>query len=564
VIDSPTPTAAGEPAGETTPSAPPGDVARRRVTRAEAEEIVERHVAAGRLAPALAIQQRIAAAYPRDTRAQQGLALLLQRAGRLAEAVEAFDRAVALTPRESSLLSQRSDVLRRLGRLDEALADGEAAWRLEPHRPHALIAFGSALLDCGEAARARPLLETAVARAPGDAATLARLGDAERLLGRLEAAAEAYRAVLALDSRRAETHCALACCLRDSGNLAGARRHFEQALWLDPGRAEARLAIACLNLLEGRFEEGWPDFEARRALHGRPPPALPPWAGEPLAGRHLFVQAEEGHGDTLQFCRYLPLLQQAGAELTCEAQPALLRLLADCFPGITFHSPGTPPPAADFAVALPSLPGLFRTGFATLPSEVPYLRIRPHVRDAWRERLDALAPRDSLRVGLVWGGSRRHPGDAQRSFPPTALAALRALPRASFFSLQFGERQDEARSWPPGEPPLLDLASELGDFAETAGAVCALDVIVAADTAMAHLAGALARPTALLLARVPDWRWLLGRDDSPWYPGLWLFRQPAPGDWAGAAAAALASLREQAPSLIAWREQERAREAAAG
>lgn len=545
------------------PSPPPAAAVSRRVTRAEAEEIVRQHVAAGRLEPALSLQRRIAAAHPRDARAQQALALLLRDAGQLAEAVEALDRALAVTPRESLLLSQRSELLRRLDRLAEALADGEAAWRLEPHRPHVLVALGSALLALGEAARAQPLLRTAMARAPGDIETLARLGDAERLLGRLEAAAEVYRAVLALDQRRAETHCALGFCLRDLGNLAGARRHFEQALWLDPGRAEARLAIACLTLQEGRFAEGWPDFEARRLLPGAAaPPELPAWAGEELAGRHLFLRAESGHGDTLQFCRYLPLLQAAGARVTCEVQPALLRLLADSFPGVTFHTPGTPPPAADAWAPLPSLPGLFQTGFASLPSQVPYLRIRPAARQAWRERLDALAPRAGLRIGLAWAGDPRNPGDALRSFTPATLAPLRALPEASFFSLQLGERQGEAASWPSGGAPLHDLAPMLGDFAETAGAVCALDVIVTADTALAHLAGALARPAALLLARVPDWRWLLGRDDSPWYPGLWLFRQPAPGDWRGAVAEALASLRAQAPALIDWREAERAREAA--
>ncbi len=531
----------------------------RRVPRAEAERIVQEHAAAGRLDQALAIQQRIVQAHPQDAGTHHAFAMLLLRSNRLPAAVEAFGRAAALAPTAPLLHSHHGEALRRLGRLDEAIAAGEKALRLAPDRADVQVNLAAALLDKRDAERAEPLLKAALAREPGMANTHVNLGNAYRMRGRLEPAIAAYRAALAVDPRQVDAHSALGLCLRDQDDLAGARREFEQALAVEPRHANTRSALAILNLLEGRFAEGWRDYEARWAsseMRPRPLP-MPSWQGEPLAGRHLFVFAEQGHGDTLHFARYLPLLQEAGARVTCEVQRATLGLLADSFPGVTFIAQGAPLPSADLAVPLLSLPGRFRTDLGSIPARVPYLSVRPDCLVSWRRRLDELAPRDSLRVGLVWGGSRSHRTDFLRSLSPADLAGLRALPRASFFSLQFGERQAEIAGWPAGSAPLIDLAPELGDFANTAGAVAALDLIVTIDTANAHLAGALARPTYLLLAKVPDWRWLLARDDSPWYPGMRLFRQPRPGDWAGAVAKALTAAEAEAASLIARREQER-------
>lgn len=534
----------------------------RRVSRAEAERIVQEHAAAGRMDQALAIQQRICQAHPQDAGAHHALAMLLLRANRLAPAAESFGRAAALAPNAPLLHSHHGEALRRLGRLDEAIAAGETALRLAPDRPDVQVNLAAALLDKREADRAQPLLEAALAREPAMANTHVNLGNAHRMRGRLDAAIAAYRAALAVDPRQVDAHSALGLCLRDQDDRAAARHHFEQALAVAPRHANTRSALGILNLLEGNFAEGWRDYEARWASSEMRPRPLPitAWRGEALAGRHLFVYAEQGHGDTLHFARYLPLLQKAGARITCEVQRPTLGLLADSFPGIDFIAQGSPLPAADLAVPLLSLPGRLGTDLSSIPAEVPYLTVRPACLTAWRRRLDELAPRDSLRVGLVWGGSRSHRTDFLRSLTPADLAVLRALPGAHFFSLQFGERQDEIAGWPGDGAPLVDLAPELGDFANTAGAVAALDLIVTIDTATAHLAGALARPTYLLLAKVPDWRWLLAREDSPWYPGMRLFRQPAPGDWSGAVAAALAAGQAEAADLIERRERERGSE----
>ncbi len=542
------------------PTSPAQAGAGRRVPRAEAERIVLEHAQAGRLDQALAIQQRIVAAHPQDPNSHHGLAMLLLRVNRLPAAAESLQRAVALAPRQPQLLSHQGEVLRRLGRLDQAIAAGEAAHALAPDRPEVLVNLAAALLDRRDADRAIPLLQTAIQREPRQPNSHVNLGNGWRMQGRLDSAIPAYRAALALDPRQVDALSALGLCLRDQDDLAGARRQFESALAVQPQHANTLSALGILNLLEGRFVEGWRDYEARWASSEmRPRPlTIPRWRDEPLAGRHLFVFAEQGHGDTLHFCRYLPLLLRAGARVTCEVQPAMLGLLADSFPDVSFITRGDPPPVADLAIPLLSLPGQFKTDLTNLPADCPYLTVRPDVLGAWRRRLDELAPREALRVGLVWGGSRTHRTDFLRSLTPADLGALRALPDARFFSLQFGERQGEIAGWPAGaDSPLIDLAPELGDFANTAGAVAALDLIVTVDTATAHLAGALARPTFVLLAKVPDWRWLLARDDSPWYPSLRLFRQAAPGDWASAVAAALQAATAQAGELIERRESER-------
>ncbi len=492
----------------------------RRVPRAEAERIAQDHARAGNLEQALTIQQRIVAAHPQDPATWHRLALMQLQGGRLPAAAQSLEKAIALAPQLALVQCHYGEVLRRLGRLDEAVAAGETAQRLAPERPDVLVNLAAALLDRREADRALPLLEAAIARDPQQPNTHVNLGNARRMQGNLPAAMAAYRSALALAPRQVDALAALGLCLRDSGDLAAARVQMESAVAAQPNHANARSSLAILNLLEGRFAEGWPGYEARWAsseMRPRPLP-MPLWRGEPLRGRHLFVHAEQGHGDTLQFARYLPRLLEAGARVTCEVQAPPVGLLADSLPGVAFVERGGPVPAADLAVPLLSLPGRFGTDLTNLPAACPYLAVRPSVRAAWRRRLDELAPRDSLRVGLVWGGSRTHRTDFLRSLTPSDLGLFQQLPKARFFSLQFGERQPEIAGWPAsgdGERALFDLAPELGDFAHTAGAVAALDLIVTVDTATAHLAGGLASPTFVLLSRVPDWRWLLDRSDSP-------------------------------------------------
>ena len=295
--------------------------------------------------------------------------------------------------------------------------------------------------------------------------------------------------------------------------------------------AEARYVESHLSLLFGDLPLGWDQFEARLELPGRPHPQRdfpqPRWQGAPFPGQTLLVTWEQGFGDTLMFVRYLTRVKALGGRVLLSAQGPLADLAATC-PGVDGVVPfGDPLPPFDLHVPLLSLPALFRTTLATIPAAIPYLDVPDRVPN--RAALAALlAPSQGrTRVGLVWAGNPTHPRDRKRSLPPEALAPLAALPGVAWHSFQL-----EPGTAPP-LPGLVALGPLLSTFSDTAYALSGMDLVITVDTALAHLAGALGIPTLLLVTFLPDWRWLLGREDSPWYPSLRLCRQPNPGDWDG-------------------------------
>lgn len=339
----------------------------------------------------------------------------------------------------------------------------------------------------------------------------------------------------------------LGVLLHEQGRDDEAERCFRAALASAPAHATSRANLGQLLLAQGRFAEGWPFNEARVELMPGAddgplmPPGLPQWQGESLHGKTLLVMPEQGLGDEIQFCRYLRWLKSLGPkQLILVCRSALLPLL-QALDGpdrvIALPQLAGVLPEADAWVWLLSLPGLAGTTPATIPADVPYLRADP-------QRVARLAlPGDSgrCRVGLVWHGNPRHDNDAERSLPgPQTLAPLWQVPGVDFFSLQLPA--DDA--W-PADLPCTDLAPRIGDFADTAALLASLDLLITVDTSAAHLAGALGRPCWLLLpAWKTDWRWLRGRDDTPWYPSLRLFRQPARGDWATPVARIAAALAD--------------------
>jgi hypothetical protein len=290
-----------------------------------------------------------------------------------------------------------------------------------------------------------------------------------------------------------------------------------------------------LLLLLGRLREGFAEYEWRWRMPGFATPrrafAQPMWTGDALAGRTLLVHAEQGLGSAIQFARYVELAATGGRVLL-ECRRPLQRLFAQSLarpggPAAGVVVKGEELPPFDCHAPLMSLPHLLGTTLETIPARVPYLAARPDDVAAWRERLaSALRPR----IGLVWAGDANHENDHNRSMPPQFLAPLADAP-AAFFSLQVPARGELSPVFPAGS--VIDLAPALGDFAETAAVIANLDLVISVDTAVAHLAGALARPVWLLLPYVPEWRWLLERDDSPWYPTMRVFRQRKAGDWRG-------------------------------
>jgi hypothetical protein len=288
-------------------------------------------------------------------------------------------------------------------------------------------------------------------------------------------------------------------------------------------------------LLTGEFRAGWANYEFRFM---KSPPAernrfaQPRWQGEPLAGKTILVHAEQGLGDTIQFARYLPLLAAQGARVLVEAQ-APLKTLLESLPGeLEFFVRGESLPPFDVHCPLLSLAHGFGTELATIPSATPYLAAPSEALSRWAMRFPVST---QPRVGVVWSGNPRHENDHRRSLSFDEFRPVLMAPGIEFFSLQKNAKPADAAAL-AALPHVTDLGSELATFADTAAVIAHLDVVIAVDTSVAHLAGALGKPVWVLLPFAPDWRWLLGRDDSPWYPSARLFRQPRIGDWQTVAA----------------------------
>jgi Flp pilus assembly protein TadD len=429
------------------------------------------------------------------------------------------------------------------------------ALALQPDSASAHTNLGLVLLDLARLDEAEPHLRRALALAPGSAEVHSNLGNLLARRGSDAEAEQCLRRALVLDPTLAAAHCNLGVLLADQRRDAPAEAHFRSAIALRPGYALARLDLSCLLLAQGRFKEGWTLHEARHDPqlpdNGIAPPnvSFPAWRGEPLAGRSLLIWAEQGLGDQIQFCRYVPRLKaQGAARITLVCQRVLASLLGT-LPGIdvvlpadvvdnAFHVEAAAIAVHDTWVFPLSLPLWLGTDLSTLPAApIPYLSADPARVGAWTRRVhddERGRPAKMLRVGLVWRGNPMHHNDAERSLPGlSTLTPLWSVPNCRFVSLQTGRAAAEADT-PPGALPLVALGAELGDFADSAAALAALDLLICVDTSIAHLAGALGLPCWVLLPRHrTDWRWLRDRDDSPWYPrGMRLFRQARRGDWA--------------------------------
>jgi Tetratricopeptide repeat len=356
---------------------------------------------------------------------------------------------------------------------------------------------------------------------------------AGRLLeqGDLGAARSALEKILEEDPADPAAHEVLVQVHLRAGNPALAHKEqTRRALFLDGRSGPAADCVwAHAMLLYGEMPQGWDFYEARLLAPGLTMPQRhfthPRWNGEPFPGKTLLLHYEQGLGDTLMFVRYASHVKALGGRVLLVAQKSLADLVATC-PGIDRVIPrGSPVPPFDCHFPLPSLPWMFRTEVESIPASIPYLRVPAQVpnRQGLTERL-ALGE-GLLRVGLAWKGSSDHPRDAQRSMPAESLSPLAGLPEVAWYSFQ---REDGLATPFPG---IHSLGPLLSTFSDTAFALNAMDLLITVDTAVAHLAGALGIPTLLMVTTIPDWRWLMDRSDSPWYPTLRLYRQPVPGDW---------------------------------
>ena len=485
----------------------------------------------GRFIEALHDLDHALALRPDFAEALNNRGFVLHVLGRDTEAMRDYDHALALRPNFTEALNNRSNVWRKLQRDDRALADLEAAILLRPDYHEALNNRGNALRRMKQLAASLASYDRSLACKPDYVDALINRSNTLRELGRLDEAHANLSHALMLQADSPPALNNQGNVLLDLGQPVAALANYDRAITLLPDYAEAQLNAGMTRLLLGDMPRGWEQFEWRwRAPHlglHKPAYTAPEWRGEhDIRGATILLHTEQGLGDTLQFCRYIPHVAALGARVLLAAPVSLKPLLA-ALPGLAqLYTHGEILPVFDWQCPLMSLPLAFRTTLATLPTEMPYLSADAIRTAQWRNQLGE--PR-RLRVGLVWSGGTLHRNDSHRSLPLAALVPWLELD-IDFVSLQKEVRADDTTVM-AHYPNLRHFGDALQDFADTAALIETMDLVISVDTSAAHLTGALNRPLWLLLPLNPDWRWLLQRDDSPWYPSARLFRQTAHDDW---------------------------------
>jgi tetratricopeptide (TPR) repeat protein len=504
----------------------------------------------GRRAEAVASWQRATALNPRHAHAHAALGEALAALGRRTEATDSYRRALELSPDHFAVLMNLGCLVLE-GQPEEALALFRRAVRVRPGAVLAHANVGFALIGLERFEEAEATFREALVLDPAAPEALSGLGIALARQDRHEEAAACQRRALELRPDYTEAHHNLGVSLLKLGKPEEAIAAHQEALRCRPDAAESHGSLAVAYLVLGRYPEGWPEYEWRwrckmfadsvRSF------TQPQWDGSALGGRTILIHAEQGFGDVLQFIRYAPLVKARGSTVLVECPAPLHPILARCR-GIDRLLPQKAPlPPFDVHAPVMSLPGIFGTTVDTIPADCPYLAVPDELVERWRRELE---PIEGFKVGICWRGNAKNPYDRYRSLRLEQLEPLARVPGVRLVSLQKGPGTTADLRQAGGRVPLLDLGPRLdreaGAFVETGAVMKSLDLVLSVDTAPGHLAGGLAVPFWVLLPFAPEWRWLLEREDSPWYPTGRLFRQRRPGDWDEVIARVAAALQERA------------------
>ncbi|CAB3748128.1 tetratricopeptide repeat protein [Paraburkholderia solisilvae] len=484
----------------------------------------------GRAREALTSFNEAIATRPDFVEAIYNSAVALERLGRAEEALQRCDRVLALEPDHAKALAARGNALLHLTRYEEAAEAYRRSLELEPGAVDALCNRGTALRHLERHEEALSSYEAALAGSANFPEAWCNRGNVLQDLHRYEEAMNSYDRAIATSPKYATAWFNRGNVLLETDRLDAAMQAYDKAVALDPNYTDAHFAQGFIHLVQGEFASGWPKYEWRlrdpKSEHSRRGFAQPRWTGEqPLQGRTILLHAEQGFGDTIQFCRYVERLADAGARVVLEVQPALQSLLAPLRGAAQVIAAGDPLPAHDYQCPLLSLPFAFKTDLATIPAGTPYLHANPELMASWAEMLGA---KRRMRVGVAWSGNPEHRNDRNRSMELATLLPLLDLD-IEWINLQKIVRGRDIAVLEAS--PLRNFDADMRDFSDTAALMESLDLVIAVDTAVAHLAGALDRPVWILLPHLGEWRWLRERGDSPWYPSARLFRQPAPGRW---------------------------------
>jgi len=479
-----------------------------------------------------ALLRGLVAQHPGQSDAWHLLGLSCYRRRAFAEAIAHVQQAIEINPKHPVYPNNLGVIYKDDNRFEAAVAAFQQAIALASDYAEAYNNLGTVLKAQGAFLEAVPAFRQAIRLNPQSVEAYSNLGSTYKDLADFVAAEHWHRAAIALDPNYSAAYNNLGRVFEAQNRTAEAIDCYRKAIALDPEKVDLQHNLSLLLLVRGEFLEGWRHYESRfhpvRNSRNTVPPKVPfpRWQGEDLNGKSLLVWKEQGFGDEIQFCRYVPLLKHRGARhITWVCKPPLKPLL-QTLPGLDLLlSDGETFARHDFWTFPLSLPHVFGTTLETLPVFAQYLWPLPERVAEWQTRWPA---GEGLRVGLVWKGAKLHQNDANRSLAHLSLLSpLLSVPGVQCVSLQKGQGEEEAAAL--GVP---DLAAGIRDFADTAAIVAQLDLLIAVDTAVVHLAGALGKPVWVMLPFAPDWRWLQDRSDSPWYPNTRLFRQPAPGDWA--------------------------------
>lgn len=468
--------------------------------------------------------------------------------GRSTEALARYDRAIALKPDYAEAHFNRGRTLQGMQRWAEAVESYRKAVELDPSSVDAQHGLADVLNAMRDYEGAIASIDRAIARRSGDAALLTTRGNILADAGRLEEALASHGAALACQPEFVEALNNRAFVQRELLRFDEAAADYERAIALAPGFAEARWNLGLLHLLRGDWRKGWENYEARfekaNAAAVKLDSVAPEWCGDAMEGRRILLFGEQGFGDVIQFARFVQHFSNGGAHVVLRVKKKLHRLLSGIAPGIELSDTNAPPPIADHQLALMSVPhalGMTAEAFAPM---IPYLHAEPARVEMWRERLGS----HGFKVGICWQGNPVPRIDRGRSIPLREFRPLADIDGVRLVSLQKHDGVDQLDSKPQDlivERPSLSF-DETDAFVDTAAMIANLDLVITSDTAIAHLAGAMGKPVWVALKRVPDWRWLLDRDDSPWYPTMRLFRQRKAGDWADVMQRIARALREVA------------------
>lgn len=448
------------------------------------------------------------------------------------EAVDTCRKALELAPNNHEVWNNLGIVLQKLNDFQGAVAAFEQSIRLKPDYADAYINMAPALQQLGRFDEAIAASERAIALDPTQINAHTNLASVLQRLNRIDDTIAACERAIATNPTQPDTYTNLGRALLGLNRLDEAIAAFSQARKIDPSNASARKNESMARLRKGELRAGFELYESRweeaEFIAQKRELACTWWRGDQsLKGRSILLHAEQGLGDTIQFARYASILAEQGASVILEAPVPLFELMSDLPGPAQIFRRGEPIPATDFHCPLLSLPFAMRTDLDSVPAKIPYLRPRTPQIARWQAETAGLT---GLKVGIVWSGNPNHKNDHNRSLPFTLFQKIFACRGASFVVLQKDIRADE-QPFLTACPNLHNWSADFGDFAQTAGLIQQLDLIVSVDTSIAHLAGAMGKPTWILLPFAPDWRWMGNSDRNPWYPCMKLFRQPQIGDW---------------------------------